>query len=134
MLRPRTGSNQTQDRHASGGALITGAALLRALLSDASRRACYMLYRKVRPVTHEASVVHTPAGDALALSAAVAMAATAAAAAAPPLRLPRSESSCPRAAAARSFATRRRGSARARVQPTRRTRTLPGWATAHTSC
>ena len=90
------------------------------------------MYRKVRPVTREA-VVHTPAGDALALSAAVAMAATAAAAAAaPPLRLPRSESSCPRAAAARSCATRRQGSVHARVQPTRRTRTLPGWATAHT--
>ena len=66
MLRPRTGSNQTQDRHASGGALITGATPLRALLSDASRRACYLLYRKVRPATHEA-VVHTPTGDALAL-------------------------------------------------------------------
>ena len=47
-LRPRTGSNQTQDRLASGGALVTGAAPLRALLRDASRRACYLLYRKAR--------------------------------------------------------------------------------------
>ena len=48
VLRPRTGSNQTQDRLASGGALITGAVPLRALLRDASRRACYLLYRKAR--------------------------------------------------------------------------------------
>ena len=47
-LRPRTGSNQTQDRLASGGALVAGAAPLRALLRDASRRACYLLYRKAR--------------------------------------------------------------------------------------
>lgn len=91
LLRPRTGSNATrtptrrlepstaaaphvsgvprvvtEDRLGTGGAIVAEPAPLRALLRDEARRAHYLLYRKLRPATHEAEV-HTPAGETLRL-------------------------------------------------------------------
>ena len=63
VLRPRTGSNATQDRHASGGMPLTSAQGVSDLvLSDDdpdARRDWYLLYRKIAPATHGAVVRHT---------------------------------------------------------------------------
>ena len=65
MLRPRTGSNATQDRHATGGGIVAGGDALRALLADEVRRRWwYVNYRRVRPATHEARVL-THTGETL---------------------------------------------------------------------
>ena len=72
MLRPRTGSGATQDRAASGGALVSGGAALRSLLRDKQRRQWYLLSRRVAPLrTHDAEVVNAAHdGATLALTAA----------------------------------------------------------------
>ena len=62
VLRPRTGSGATQDRHASGGMPLTYAAELRELLAETNkygppRREWYLLFRKLEPVTHDAKLL-----------------------------------------------------------------------------
>ena len=59
VFRPRTGSGILQDRHASGGMPTTTAEGVRGLLRDEVRREFHLLYRKLRPVTHDAVVQHT---------------------------------------------------------------------------
>ena len=58
VLRPRTGSGVTQDRLSSGGMIVSDPVALRGLLDDEQRRGCYVLYRKVSPMTHDATVMH----------------------------------------------------------------------------
>ena len=58
VLRPRTGSGATQDRHASGGQIVSEPTQLLELLEDDERRGLYLLYRKERPLTHDARIVH----------------------------------------------------------------------------
>jgi hypothetical protein len=59
VFRPRTGSGATQDRRASGGMLVAGAAQMRQLLDDERTREWYLLYRRLAPVTHRATIRHT---------------------------------------------------------------------------
>jgi hypothetical protein len=66
VLRPRTGSGATQDRAASGGMPLTRADDIRQLLlndtpggssAQPPQREWYLLYRKLKPVIHDATVV-----------------------------------------------------------------------------
>ena len=63
VLRPRTGSDKTQNRLASGGALVSGAAGLRALFEAdgttgevAGRH--HVLFRKIALQRHDAEIAH----------------------------------------------------------------------------
>lgn len=62
VLRPRTGSGATQGRIESGGLPITTPDGLRALLGDA-RREWHLLYRKLSPRTHSATVRHVDGAE-----------------------------------------------------------------------
>jgi hypothetical protein len=57
-LRPRTGSGATQDRRASGGQIVSGAAELLRLLEDDARARHYIVYRREELQLHEAHLVH----------------------------------------------------------------------------
>ena len=71
LLRPRTGSNRTQDRHASGGALVADAEAIAALVASAddATSARYVLYERVTARTHAADLAHH--GDRLHLPSAI---------------------------------------------------------------
>ena len=71
LLRPRTGSNRTQDRHASGGALVADAEAIAALVASAddATSARYVLYERVVARTHAADLAHH--GDRLHLPRAI---------------------------------------------------------------
>ena len=56
-LRPRTGSNATQDRKASGGVTLTSAESIRQVLASPAA-AWFLLYPKVTPQPHNAHIVH----------------------------------------------------------------------------
>ena len=56
-LRPRTGSGATQDRHASGGATrVTPSEIGEILRTRAAD--WFVLYPKMRPIEHDATIVH----------------------------------------------------------------------------
>ena len=56
-LRPRTGSGATQDRHASGGATrVTPTEIGEILRTRAAE--WFVLYPKLRPIEHDATIVH----------------------------------------------------------------------------
>ena len=57
VLRPRTGSGKTQDRTESGGMILKSENEIRELFSNPFRARHYILYRKIKPKTHD-SIVH----------------------------------------------------------------------------
>ena len=59
ILRPRTGSGATQDRYASGGMPVLGAADVLKLIGDECKREWYLLYQRLDPITHAATVRNT---------------------------------------------------------------------------
>ena len=90
VLRPRTGSNSTQaratharwrprdtalgssqDRHASGGAIVADASALREIARDRTRSGRFVLSRKISPLTHAAELAPPPAGAVVHVDAAV---------------------------------------------------------------
>lgn len=62
VLRPRTGSNKTQDRLASGGMILSNANDLRSLFEleadGRPRGRNYIIYRKISPRKHSAVLAH----------------------------------------------------------------------------
>ena len=57
VLRPRTGSGKTQDRTLSGGMILKSEKEIRELFLNPSKARHYILYRKIKPKTHD-SILH----------------------------------------------------------------------------
>lgn len=57
MLRPRTGSGQTQDRKQSGGQIVQGREAMLALLTDEATSANYIVFRRIESCRHPATIV-----------------------------------------------------------------------------
>lgn len=58
ILRPRTGSNKTQDRAESGGVIITDPDIIRQLFTIENRGKHFILYRKIDSKEHDAVLAH----------------------------------------------------------------------------